>query len=302
MRDACQPSRALTQLLRDVRRTPLLTREEEHELALRVSENNDEIAMQALVRANLRFVVKVAYTFRGYGLPLADLVQEGALGLMAAVRKFEPGRGFRLISYAVWWVRAFMQNYVMHAHSLVKLGTTQAQRKLFFKLRAARERSEKRGDAADFSRVIGDIAESLGVKESEVRSMGARMAGHDVSLDAPLAADSTNTRLDLVEEGADGPESQLEGDEMRALVQRRVADVLPKLNVKERYIVANRLLCDEPITLQAVGEFFRISRERARQIESVVLRKMRHVLSDFEGGRAPWRTLNISERQAMQAA
>lgn len=277
-------SRSMALLLKDVRRTPLLSPAEERVLADRVRKSNDRQAFDRLVQANMRFVVKVAHGYKGYGLPLADLVQEGSLGLTVAVSKFEPERGFRLISYAVWWVRAFIQNYVMHAHSLVKLGTTQAQRRLFFKLRSARERIEQMhreapldgGDANDL------IAKALNVRAHEVSMMRGRMAGKDASLDAPLGEDRTETRLDaLTDESAVLPEAHVATAERDHGVRSRVQAAMKKLNIKEQYIVSHRLWCDEPCTLQAVGNHFSISRERARQIECAVVRKMRHVLREF---------------------
>lgn len=276
----------MAQLLKDVRRTPLLSRQDEQALAERVQQYGDERAFDTLVRANLRFVVKVAHGYRGYGLPLVDLVQEGALGLTVAVRKFEPARGFRLISYAVWWVRAFIQNYVMHAHSMVKLGTTQAQRRLFFKLRSAREQIERLHAHSPLGgrQMAEEIGRILRVRAEEVESMQVRMGGPDASIDAPVAPGRDDARIDTLAVNDDGgPESCVGEAEQRQVVRQKVRAAMHKLNVKEQYIVAHRLLCDEPLTLQAVGDYFSISRERARQIESVVMRKMRHALREFAG-------------------
>src|SRR6266516_4006056 len=189
--------------LKEIDRHPLLTPEEEQRLARAYREHGEPSAAHALVTANLRFVVKVAYAYRSYGFKMADLIQEGNIGLMKAVQKFDPDKGLRLVSYAVWWIRAYIQNYILRSYSLVRLGTTQAQRRLFFSLaRTKLELERERGPAArgeDFSR----IAERLSVKPGEVEEMTLRMGARDLSLDLPLGDDAESTYLDLL--AGEGP-------------------------------------------------------------------------------------------------
>jgi RNA polymerase sigma-32 factor len=228
-------------------------------------------AAEKLVVSNLRFVVKIAHEYRNYGIKLADLVQEGNIGLMHAVKKFDPYRGYRLISYAVWWIRAYIQNYIIKSWSLVKIGTTQAQRKLFFKLSQARKKleslSEKRAEFAE-------IAETLGVRPEEIAEMDVRMSGRDLSLDASVGEDGDSTHMDHLTYGGEDQETALIRKEEMALVQHNIAGALAGLNEKESFIIRNRVMADSPLTLQAIGDRYHITRERARQIEKQALRKM----------------------------
>ena len=271
----------------EVNRHALLTREQEHELATRYQTTRNPADYQTLVVCNLRFVVKLAHQYRGYDLKLLDLIQEGNLGLMMAAQKFEPSRGYRFISYAVWWVRAYMQNHIMRSWSLVKVGTTQAQRKLFFKLKGAEERAMRlaaNGDGA----TLAELAETLGVATHEVQSMQGRLAARDFSLDGTRQAGASTgaTWGDQLKD--EGPTADLEAcvldDQERQVVRRQATDAMAHLNPKERYILVHRLMCDEPQTLQQIGVHFSISRERARQIESAVKRKMSHALKHLGPG------------------
>jgi RNA polymerase sigma-32 factor len=272
-----------------VNRHALLTREQEHELATRYQTTHNPADYQKLVVCNLRFVVKLAHQYRGYDLKLLDLIQEGNLGLMMAAQKFEPSRGYRFISYAVWWVRAYMQNYIMRSWSLVKVGTTQAQRKLFFKLKGAEDRAVRLAAQGD-GPTLEELAETLGVAPHEVQSMQGRLAARDFSLDGARHAGATSgptwgDQLQDLSPGAD-VEAQVLDEHQRQLVRRQAHRAMAHLNPKERYILAHRLMCDEPQTLQQIGTRFSISRERARQIESAVKRKMGHVLKGLgpDGG------------------
>jgi RNA polymerase sigma-32 factor len=276
MAETLSTERSVDRYVTEINKYRLLSREVEQELARRYRRTGDFEAAHQLVVANLRFVVKIAHEYRGYGLKLLDLVQEGNIGLMMAVKKFEPEKGYRLISYAVWWIRAYIQNFIMRSWSLVKLGTTQAQRKLFFKLRSERERADRAaGPGAVAS--TESLAKTLDVREHEVSDMESRMAARDFSLDMELQEGGRQTHLELLsnpEEGGD-QESEFEILERRHLVRGRVHEAMEYLNEKERYIVENRLMTDEPKTLQEIGKHFRISRVRARQIEGNVIRKFR---------------------------
>lgn len=238
-----------------------------------------ERAFEQFVNANLRLVVTIAKRYQGGELSMLDLIQEGNIGLMMAVKKFEPEKGYRLISYAVWWIRAYIQNFIMRSWSLVKLGTTQAQRKLFFKLRSERERAD-RAAGPGVQASAADLAERLDVQEHEITDMEGRLAARDFSLDMELQEGGRQTHLELLQapEDATNVEANYAASEGRSLLRGRVHEAMETLNEKERYIVENRLMCDEPQTLQEIGKHFRISRERARQIEGNVIRKIRAVL------------------------
>jgi RNA polymerase sigma-32 factor len=255
----------------EINRFAILTADEEFRLAVRLKKFNDMDAAERLVVSNLRFVVKIAHEYRNYGIKLADLVQEGNIGLMHAVKKFDPYRGYRLISYAVWWIRAYIQNYIIKSWSLVKIGTTQAQRKLFFKLSQARKRleglSEKRPEFAE-------IAETLGVRPDEIADMEMRMSGRDFSLDASVSEDGDSTHMDLLTYDGEDQEAALIRKEEMELVQNNIAGALTGLNEKEVFIIRNRVMADNPLTLQAIGDRYHITRERARQIEKQALRKL----------------------------
>jgi len=262
----------------EINRYKLLTREQEMALAVTYRDEGNFEAAHQLVVANLRFVVKIAHEYRGYGFKLLDLIQEGNIGLMMAVKKFDPAKGYRLISYAVWWIRAYIQNFIIRSWSLVKLGTTQAQRKLFFKLRSERERADRAAGPGETAST-GDLAKRLDVGETDVLDMEMRLSARDFSLDVELDEGARQTHLDLLKADNETQEEELADYEEKALVRDKVAVAMRNLNEKERYIVENRLMTDEPKTLHEIGEHFHISRERARQIEGNVLRKIKTVLA-----------------------
>jgi RNA polymerase sigma-32 factor len=259
----------------EINRYPILTAEEEFSLAVRLKKFNDMEAAERLVVSNLRFVVKVAHEYRNYGVKLSDLVQEGNIGLMHAVKKFDPYKGYRLISYAVWWIRAYIQNYIIKTWSLVKIGTTQAQRRLFFKLGQAKRKLESLSEKnPEFS----EIAESLGVKTIELQEMDLRMTNRDVSLDASLSDESDSTYIDyLVYDGEDQETALIKKEEMD-LVKRNIAGALSTLTEKESFIIEKRVMADNPMTLQEIGDRYRITRERARQIEKQASKIASHAL------------------------
>jgi len=264
------------QYMTEVNRFSLLSAEEEYDLGVRHQRDGDMEAAHRLVCANLRFVVKVANEYRGYGLRLLDLVQEGNIGLMMAVKKFDPARGTRLITYAVWWIRAYMQNYIMRSWSLVKIGTTQMQRKLFFKL--AQTRSALRnltGGAQD-----EEIARELDVSEEAVVEMSRRMGGRDASLDVELTEGDGYTLLHTLADERQNQEELLLADEEQQLRTERTRTALATLRPRERQIIEARILAESPTTLQVLADEFGISRERVRQIEQNALHKLRNVLEE----------------------
>ena len=265
-----------------VNRFALLDAEEESRLARRYQQEGDLEAAHQLVCANLRFVVKIAMEYRGYGLRLLDLVQEGNIGLMQAVRKFDPERGLRLITYAVWWIRAFIQNFIMKSWSLVKIGTTQAQKKLFFKLNQAKSaiRSMIGHDGLE------EAALMLDVKESEAREMEQRLRG-ECSLDAEIADSDGLTLLESLPDERQNQEELLADYQEAALLQREIASALGSLNDKERYVILERVTAEEPKTLQEITDHFAISRERVRQIEEGALKKIRTALLPALAGAVP---------------
>ncbi len=260
--------------MNEIRKFPLLSEEEEHRHAVSFYENKDISAAHNLITSNLRFVVKIAYEFRHYGLKMIDIIQEGNIGLMMAVKKFNPYKGVRLISYAVWWIKAYIQNHVISSWSLLKIGTTQAQRKLFFKLRQAKSALSGSDEMEDSTMTA---AESLHVTEQEFSEMEQRMQG-DYSLDAEIPGSDGATSLEALADDRLNQEELLVDFQESQNLHRKVADVVSHLNEKERYIIEKRITADEPMTLQEIASHFSISRERVRQIEEGALRKARQAL------------------------
>jgi RNA polymerase sigma-32 factor len=258
-----------------VNRFDLLSAEQEYDLAVRHMQDGDMDAAHRLVCANLRFVVKVANEYRGYGLRLLDLVQEGNVGLMMAVKKFDPSRGTRLITYAVWWIRAYIQNYIMRSWSLVKIGTTQMQKKLFFKLAQTRNALLNQTGSED----IEDIARELDVNQEIVVEMSQRMGRRDASLDVELTEGEGYTLLHTLPDKADNQETLLLANEERRLNAERTQAALSVLNPRERSIITQRILADPPATLQDIADEYGVSRERIRQIEQNALQIVRKAMT-----------------------
>lgn len=259
----------------EIKQYPVLDRDEEQALAKTYAETGDVRSAHRLVISNLRFVVKIAHEYRGYGLKLLDLIQEGNLGLMIAVKKFDPSKGYRLISYAVWWIRSSIQSFIMRSWSLVRLGATRCQRKLFFRLRSERARAQAdRGGVAEPVSSL-ELARRLDVDEADIVDMEMRLAVRDFSLDAPTDEGPARSYVDRIEHVQQTPEEQLATEQQNTLVQGTLAVVAKDFNEKERYIVAHRLMADEPQTLQEIGTTFNVSRERVRQLEHRVLGKLR---------------------------
>ena len=258
--------------LRQINRIPLLTPEEEFKLAARCRKYNDREAAEKLVTSNLRFVVKVAFEYKTYGIKLLDLIQEGNIGLMMAIKKFNPYKGNRFISYAIWWIRAYIQNFIKKSWSLVKIGTTQAQKKLFYKTGRIRHAMEADGES---EAKYEHLARDLDVTKDEIVEMEQRMSARDFSLDSPVSDDHELTHLDLLQESSPNQEESLALEQERTLRKREVIRVMNYLNPKEEYIVKNRIMADSPLTLRELGTHLNLSRERVRQIESKALKKLR---------------------------
>lgn len=257
--------------LNEIRKYPLLTPQEEHELAVLYKEKGDKSAAEKLVTSNLRFVVKVAAEYSRFGAKMIDLIQEGNVGLMHAVKEFNPYKGVKLITYAVWWIKGYIREYLMRQHSIVRVGTTQAQKKLFYNLNQETRKLEAMGEEA----AVDLLSERLGVSEKDVREMKQRMEGRDVSLDQPLDLESDSNMLSFQKDSAADPEESFINSEQTELLRAKIDQILPLLNEKEKYILEERLLSDEPLTLQEVGDKFKITRERARQLESRILAKIK---------------------------
>src|SRR5450631_4181734 len=267
-------SDSMSLYLAEIRKFSILSEEDEHRYAVKFFEEKDLEAAHTLITSNLRFVVKVAGEYRHYGLKMIDLIQEGNVGLMMAVRKFNPYKGIRLISYAVWWIRAYIQNHVMSMWSLLKIGTTQAQRKLFFKLRETKSAILRMNDGEDNSH---SAALALNVSDKEIAEMEQRLQG-DYSLDAELSCGDGLTALESLADERMNQEALLAECQENQQLQQKVAQVVEILNEKERFIIERRITADEPMTLQEIATHFSISRERVRQIEEGALKKVKNSL------------------------
>lgn len=262
----------LVMYLNEIRRYKVLTKEEETALAKKYFESKDAAAAEALVKANLRFVVKVAAEYSKFGAKMIDLIQEGNVGLMHAVREFNPYKGARLITYAVWWIRGYIQEFLMRQYSMVRIGTTQNQRKLFYQL-------QKEKDALDAMGIEPNaalIGSRLGIPEDEVRDMAMRMSGRDVSLDRPIDEDSGTSLGDLQKNANDLPlDEALAKEEQLAILKEKIEEIRPELSDREKIILDERILNDDPLTLQEIGEKYGITREAVRQMEARLLKKIK---------------------------
>jgi RNA polymerase sigma-32 factor len=266
---------ALHRYLQEISQYELLTREETDELAVRFREEGDQDAAYRLVSSNLRLVVKVAMDFQKYWMQnFMDLIQEGNVGLVQATKKFDPYRGVKFSYYAAYWIRAYVLKFIMDNWRLVKIGTTQAQRKLFFSLNKERKLLEGQGFKAEPKL----LAERLNVKEREVVEMGQRMDNWDVSLESPVRSDSEDEQKNFLPSNGPGIESTVAGKEVKVKLGELLEALKDKLNDKEKMILEKRLLTDEPLTLQNIADRFDISRERVRQIEVNLLKKMKKYL------------------------
>jgi RNA polymerase sigma-32 factor len=263
---------SLDTYLIQINQFPLLTQEEEFKLAVRYRKYDDIEAAHKLITSNLRFVVKVAFEYKSYGVKLLDLIQEGNIGLMMAVKKFNPYKGYRFISYAIWWIRAYIQNFIIKTWSLVKIGTTQAQKKLFYKIGKVRKALESNGEK---EKKYDLLAHDLDVTKEDIMEMEQRMSSRDLSLDAPFDEGQELTHLELLKEESLNQEEAIAQEEEKKIRQHEVQNAMKRLNEKEVYVLQNRIMAEEPLTLQQIGDHLKLSRERVRQIESEALSKLK---------------------------
>jgi RNA polymerase sigma-32 factor len=264
----------LSRYLQEIRKFPLLDQQEEYMLAKRWREHADPDAAQKLVTSHLRLVAKIAMGYRGYGLPLAELVSEGNVGMMQAVKRFDPERGFRLATYAMWWIRASIQEYILHSWSLVKMGTTAAQKKLFFNLRKLKGQIKALEEGDLTPEHVKKIAEELNVPEADVISMNRRLMAPDHSLNAPVRAEGEGEWQDWLVDERDDQETRLGNRQELGLRRDLLNKAMQHLSERERHILEERRLKDNPTTLEDLSQEYGISRERVRQIEVRAFEKL----------------------------
>ncbi|CAN0486415.1 unnamed protein product [Laminaria digitata] len=280
------PDGNLSRYLQDIRKFPLLEPEEEYMLAKRWKEHEDPEAAARMVNSHLRLVAKIAMGYRGYGLPLGEVISEGNVGLMQAIKRFEPEKGFRLATYAMWWIKASIQEYILRSWSLVKIGTTAAQKKLFFNLRRMKGEIKALEEGDLNQENLKTIATKLDVSEQEVINMNRRMSGPDSSLNAPVRADSEGEWQDWLVDESDNQETVLADQEEMAERRKMLVDAMKVLNDRERQILAARRLQESPKTLEDLSQEYGISRERVRQIEVRAFEKLQKAMKSAAiGGR-----------------
>ena len=278
------PEQGLSRYLSEIRKFPMLEPEQEYMLAKAWVDHGDREAAHQLVTSHLRLAAKIAMGYRGYGLPTAEVISEANVGLMQAVKRFDPDKGFRLATYAMWWIRASIQEYILRSWSLVKLGTTAAQKKLFFNLRKAKSKIGALEDGDMRPEVVAKIATDLGVREDEVISMNRRMSGGgDSSLNAPLRGDTEGNAewMDwLADEDADQAAAYAETQELDAR-RELLIEAMQNLNEREQHILTERRLKDEPVTLEVLSQTYDVSRERIRQIEVRAFEKLQAAMREL---------------------
>ncbi len=269
------PDGGLSRYLTEIRKFPMLPKDEEFMLAQRWKEHQDSDAAHKMVTSHLRLVAKIAMGYRGYGLPIGEVISEGNVGLMQAVKKFEPDKGFRLATYAMWWIRASIQEYILRSWSLVKMGTTAAQKKLFFNLRKAKSQIAAFQEGDLRPEQVSAIATKLGVLDSEVISMNRRLSGPDASLNAPLRSDSESEWQDwLADDDQVSQETVVAENEEKSLRMSLLEEAMVELTDRERHILTERRLKDDPTTLEELASQYGVSRERVRQIEVRAFEKL----------------------------
>ena len=277
---------SLNRYLSEIRRFPILAPEEEYMLAKRYQEHGDTEAASKLVTSHLRLVAKIAMGYRGYGLPASELISEGNIGLMQGVKKFEPDRGFRLATYAMWWIRASIQEYILRSWSLVKMGTTAAQKKLFFNLRRMKSKLDAFEEGDLHPEHLAKIAKDLGVTEEEVNSMNRRMSmGGDSSLNAPMREDGEGSWQDWLVDNDPLQDERLAEDEEKHVRHDLLVEAMDDLNDREKHILAERRLSDDPKTLEELSQVYGVSRERVRQIEVRAFDKLQKAMLRLAGGK-----------------
>ncbi|MCQ8240763.1 RNA polymerase sigma factor RpoH [Rhizosaccharibacter radicis] len=272
------PEGNLSRYLQEIRKFPMLSPEEELALSKRWVDTSDSAAAHKLVTSHLRLVAKIAMGYRGYGLPISELISEGNVGMMQAVKRFDPDRGFRLATYAMWWIRAAIQEYILHSWSLVKMGTTAAQKKLFFNLRRLKGQMQAFEDGDLKPEQVDHIATTLGVAEQDVVSMNRRLAAPDHSLNAPVRADSEGEWQDWLVDDAESQEQVLAESEEFSGRKALLGQALGTLNDRERHILTERRLKEDPTTLEDLSQQYNISRERVRQIEVRAFEKLQKAM------------------------
>ncbi len=273
------PEGGLSRYLTEIRKFPMLAKDEEFMLAKRWREHEDPQAAHRLVTSHLRLVAKIAMGYRGYGLPIGEVISEGNVGLMQAVKKFEPDKGFRLATYAMWWIRAAIQEYILRSWSLVKMGTTANQKKLFFNLRKAKSEISALEEGDLRPEQVSHIATRLGVLDEEVVSMNRRLSGPDASLNAPLRADGESEWQDwLADDNAVSQETALAESEEKQIRTGLLEEAMTELSDRERHILTERRLKDDPTTLEELASQYGVSRERVRQIEVRAFEKLQKAI------------------------
>jgi len=279
------PEGNLSRYLQEIRKFPMLEAEQERQLAEKWRDEGDEDAAHMLVNSHLRLVAKIAMGYRGYGLPVAELIAEGNIGMMQAINRFDPEKGFRLSTYAMWWIRSSIQEYILHSWSLVKMGTTAAQKKLFFNLRKLKNKLQAIEDGDLHPEHVTEISSRLHVSENEVVNMNRRMSGTDRSLNAPLREEGEGEWVDWLEDDTQNQESFLA--ERQELDHRRelLVDAMKKLSGREAHILTQRRLIDAPMTLEDLSSQYGISRERIRQIEVRAFEKVQKSVKNAVIGR-----------------
>lgn len=282
---ALSPEQGLNRYMQEIRKFPMLEKNQEFMLAKRWAEDGDTDAAEQMVTSHLRLVAKIAMGYRGYGLPIGEVISEGNVGLMQAVKKFDPDRGFRLSTYAMWWIRAAIQEYVLRSWSLVKMGTTAAQKKLFFNLRRLKGEMKAIEDGDLKPEDVTKIATTLGVKETEVTSMNRRMlGGGDASLNVQVGAEDGSTQWqDWLEDDADSQESMLADEQEHDARMDLLRDAMVDLKDRERDIFMKRRLEENPMTLEELAKVYGVSRERIRQIEARAFEKIQKAMVTAAG-------------------
>ncbi len=269
------PEGGLSRYLTEIRKFPMLAKDEEFMLAKRWAEHEDTAAAHRMVTSHLRLVAKIAMGYRGYGLPIGEVISEGNVGLMQAVKKFDPDKGFRLATYAMWWIRASIQEYILRSWSLVKMGTTAAQKKLFFNLRKAKSEIAALQEGDLRPEQVSSIATKLGVLDEEVISMNRRLSGGDASLNSPMRADSESEWQDwLVDDKTPSPETVVADAQENSVRMDLLEAAMTELTARERHILTERRLKDEPTTREDLAGQYGVSRERVRQIEVRAFEKL----------------------------
>ncbi len=270
---------SLHRYLAEISNYPILSRDEEYALAIKYRDEGDLEAARKLVTSNLKFVVSLANEYKNYGFNTMDIIQEGNVGLMHAVKGFDPTKGYRLISYAVWWIRAYIQNHIIKSWSLVKIGTTQAQRKLFYKLRSTKNEMKMAGDNLS-TEDYKELADKLNVSDKVIIEMDQRMGSKDLSLDAEIKNENESSYLDFLADDKENQEDLIIRTEEKEMVKSGMIEALNILKDRERFIIEKRVLSDTPLTLEELGAKLNVSRERVRQIESAALKKVKSILEE----------------------